>query len=101
MATDELGGKLALLASEIVDAATDNPLAESAVPLELKIDAFKAVSAYHVAYTRAKIKLPDQEPDPDGVDFNAFRTAVHEAQALGDRDRTGRAGTSGEPKAKH
>lgn len=77
--TKDLGEELASLALEIVDEAKGGPLGQK-VSLETKIDAFKAVSAYHVAHTRAKMKLPATDENP-GVDFDVFRAAVNQAKA--------------------
>ena len=72
----DIGAKLSAMAGQIMADAMSAEGAES-VPLETKVDVFKAVSAYYLGVSKVKVKEP--ENDADAPNFGNF---VKKIQAI-------------------
>lgn len=73
----DIGAKLNEMAAEIMDAAMSAQGAD-AVPLETKVDVFKAVSAYYLGVSKVKVKEPDEAPN---ANFGEFRRKIELASS--------------------
>ena len=73
----DIGAKLNEMAGQIMDAAMMSAGSE-AVPLETKVDVFKAVSAYYLGVSKVKPKEPDEAPT---ASFGEFRRKIELASS--------------------
>ncbi len=78
---DGIDDKLEELAEHLLDEALKEGDAEVAMPVDRKIDAFKAISVYRIAVRRLKPKEPD-DPE-DGNDIDAMKRRLRDADAEG------------------
>ena len=74
----KVGGLLEDLAVSLLQEALNG---DHPVQFDQKLDAFKALTTYHVGVTRVNAKAPQNEDDPIGFNFGAARKKISDASS--------------------
>lgn len=77
MSRELIGQDLDMLAISLLQSVSPAAAigAATPVPLDTRIDVFKAVSTYHLACL--KVKKPSDDPDTPGATFGALVNRIH------------------------
>lgn len=73
--------KLKELAEQLLDEALREDVSDSAMPIDRKVDIFKAISTFHISSAKLKTKPVVEDTGPDMSDY---KRRLQEAELEGD-----------------